>query len=61
MNKDQIKGAAKEVAGKIQRKTGDLLDSPEQEAKGTAREVAGKVQKQVGNAKEALKDGARKT
>ncbi|GCL64903.1 CsbD family protein [Pseudaquabacterium pictum] len=61
MNKDQIRGAAKEVAGKIQRKTGDLLDSPEQEAKGTAREVAGKVQKQVGNAKEALKDGARKT
>jgi len=61
MNKDQIKGAAKEVAGKVQRKTGDLMDSPEQEAKGAAREVAGKVQKQVGHAKEAVKDGMGKT
>lgn len=60
MNKDQIKGAAKEVAGKVQRKAGELVDSPEQQAKGAAREVAGKVQKRVGDVKEDLKDSARK-
>ena len=61
MNKDQIKGAAKEMAGKVQRKAGELVDSPEHEAKGAAKEVAGKVQKSFGNAKEDVKDNLRKT
>ena len=60
MNKDQVKGAAKEVAGKVQRKAGELVGSPEHQAKGAAREVAGKVQGRVGDAKEAVKDAARK-
>ena len=60
MNKDQIKGAAKEMAGKVQRKAGELVDSPEHEAKGATKEVAGKVQRNVGNAKENVKDGLRK-
>lgn len=60
MNKDQIKGAAKEVAGKVQRKVGEMVDSPEHEAKGAAKEVSGKVQKRVGDVKEDLKDSARK-
>ena len=60
MNKDQIKGTVKEVAGKVERKAGELVDSPETEAKGAAREVAGKVQKSVGDAKENVKDALRK-
>ena len=59
MNKDQIKGAAKEVAGKVQRKAGELVDSPEHQAKGAAKELTGKVQKEVGNAKEDVKDSTR--
>jgi uncharacterized protein YjbJ (UPF0337 family) len=58
MNKDQIKGAAKEVAGKVQRTLGDAVDSPTHEAKGLAREAEGKLQKGVGNAREAAKDEA---
>lgn len=58
MNKDQVKGAAKEVAGKVQRKLGDAVDSPSQEVKGMAREAEGKVQKGVGNAREEVKDEA---
>lgn len=58
MNKDQIKGAAKEIAGKAQRKLGDAVDSPTEEAKGMAREVEGKLQKNIGNAREAVKDEA---
>ena len=61
MNKDQIKGTAKDVAGKMQRKAGEFVDSPEQQLKGTAREVAGKAQKRVGDAKENLKDNTPKT
>ena len=58
MNKDQIKGAAKEIAGKAQRKLGDVVDSPTEEAKGMAREVEGKLQKNIGNARETVKDEA---
>jgi uncharacterized protein YjbJ (UPF0337 family) len=57
MNSDQVKGALKEAAGKVQSATGDLIDSPEQEAKGLAKQVEGRTQKNVGDAKEVLKDG----
>ncbi len=60
MNKDQIKGTAKEMAGKVERKAGELVDRPEHQAKGAAKEVAGQVQKHVGDAKEAVKDSQHK-
>ncbi|RZL02150.1 MAG: CsbD family protein [Rubrivivax sp.] len=56
MNKDQVKGAAKDAAGKVQQKAGDLVGSREHEAKGLAKQVEGKTQKAVGDAKEAIKD-----
>ena len=57
MNRDQVKGAVKEVAGKVQSKTGEVIGSTEQQARGMAKQVEGKTQKKVGNAKEFLKDG----
>ena len=60
MNKDQVKGAVNEAAGKVQQKTGQILDSSKQEAKGLATKLEGKAQKKVGNAKEALKDARSK-
>ncbi|MBE0549120.1 MAG: CsbD family protein [Rubrivivax sp.] len=60
MNKDQVKGAVKEAAGKVQQKAGKLLGSTEQEAKGLAKKLEGKVQKKVGDAKEALKEARSK-
>jgi len=56
MNSNQVKGSIKEAAGKVQRKTGELIDSPKQQVQGTTREVAGKVQKQLGNIEENVKD-----
>ncbi len=56
MNTDQVKGALKEAAGKVQTKTGELIDSPEQQAKGLVNQAEGKTQKKVGDAKEVLKD-----
>jgi uncharacterized protein YjbJ (UPF0337 family) len=60
MNKDQVKGSVKEAAGKVQEKTGQIIGSKEQQAKGMAKEVAGKAQKTLGDAKETVKDSARK-
>ena len=60
MNPDQVKGAAKDVAGKVQQKTGELTGSKSQQAKGLLNQAEGKVQKNVGDAKEVLKDGAKK-
>jgi uncharacterized protein YjbJ (UPF0337 family) len=55
MNKDQVKGAVKDAAGKVQRKTGEVIGSPKHEAKGAAKQVEGKAQKTLGNAREAVK------
>jgi len=61
MNKDQVKGAAKEVAGKVQKNTGAAIGSTSQQGKGMAREVAGKAQKNLGDARETVKDAAKDT
>jgi uncharacterized protein YjbJ (UPF0337 family) len=61
MNRDQVKGTAKDVAGKIQRKVGELTGNKSQQAKGAAKQVAGKVQRQAGNIEEALDIAGRKT
>ncbi len=59
MNTDQVKGALKEAAGKVQQKTGEVLNSPEQQVKGAAKQVEGSVQKNYGDAKEDIKDAAK--
>ena len=41
MNKDQVKGKAKDVAGKVQEKAGELTGSEEQQVKGEAKQVEG--------------------
>jgi uncharacterized protein YjbJ (UPF0337 family) len=60
MNKDQIKGTLKDVAGKVQEKTGDIIGSPEQQLKGMQKQVSGKTQKAVGDIKEVVKDASKK-
>jgi uncharacterized protein YjbJ (UPF0337 family) len=56
MNKDQIKGAAKDIGGKIQEEAGKLIGSKEQQLKGLKNQMKGKVQQHIGNLKEAVKD-----
>jgi len=56
MNKDQVKGKAKEIGGKIQEEAGELVGSSKQQAKGIANQVEGKLQKKVGDAREAVED-----
>ena len=53
MNKDQVKGAVKDAAGKVQ-KFGEKTNNPEQESKGAGKQVEGKTQKAVGDVKDAI-------
>ncbi len=61
MNRDQVKGAAKDVTGKIQRKFGELTGNETQQAKGAVKQVEGKVQKGAGNVEQALAKADRKS
>ena len=56
MNKNQVKGTAKELAGKVQEGAGKLVGSKEQQAKGLGKQVVGKAEKTYGNAKQDIKD-----
>jgi len=51
MNRDQAKGHAKQIAGKLREKAGVLAGSRKQQAKGLAKQAEGKLQKGVGDAK----------
>lgn len=60
MNKDQVKGQAKNIAGKVQEAAGKLVDSKSQETKGVKLQAEGQVQKGYGETKEAVKDTVNK-
>ena len=56
MNKDQVKGILKDVAGKVQEKVGKLVGSKEQQVKGLGKQISGNAEKTYGDAKEVVKD-----
>jgi uncharacterized protein YjbJ (UPF0337 family) len=56
MNKDQMKGVAKETEGKIRKNVGEATGNASEQAKGIGQEAMGKVQKNFGDAKEDVKD-----
>ena len=56
MNKDQLKGHMKDLAGRAQRKIGELTGSKAQQAKGIMKQAEGKVQKGVGDVKNIARD-----
>ena len=60
MNKEQVKGTAKDIAGKAQQKVGEAIGSKEQQAKGVSKQVEGKTEKAYGDVKESVKDSTKK-
>jgi hypothetical protein len=42
MNENQIKGTAKDIAGKVQETAGEIVGSNKQQAKGLAKQVEGR-------------------
>ncbi|HLH08949.1 MAG TPA: CsbD family protein [Terriglobales bacterium] len=61
MDKDEIKGKAKDVAGRIQRQAGEWTGDEDTQAKGAAKQVEGKVQNAWGKTKDAVRDAANKS
>ena len=51
---NQVKGAAKEVAGKVRKNIGDMTDNHSEELKGAAKELEGKAQRKVGEAESKI-------
>ena len=60
MNKNQVQGTVKDVAGKVQEEAGKLVGNKEQEAKGLQKQVEGKAEKRLGDVKELVKDAVKK-
>jgi uncharacterized protein YjbJ (UPF0337 family) len=58
MDKDEVKGKAKDVAGRIQRQAGEWTGSEENQAEGAAKQAEGKVQNAWGQIKDAGKKAA---
>lgn len=56
MNKNQIAGTAKDIAGKVQRKIGEATGSADQQVKGGVKQVEGKLQKGAGDAQQAAEN-----
>ena len=53
MNKDQVEGKIKDVAGRVERQAGEWTGSKEAEVRGTAKQAEGKVQQAWGDVKDA--------
>ena len=58
MDKDRVKGKAKDVAGRIQRQAGEWTGSEENQTEGAAKQVEGKIQNAWGQVKDAGKKAA---
>ena len=52
--KNEIKGSAKEMKGKLRGHIGDATDNPSQHLKGTVEEAKGKFQKNFGKTEQKL-------
>ncbi|MBO0903889.1 CsbD family protein [Jiella sonneratiae] len=56
VDKNEVKGAAKEMGGKVKEAAGKAMGDHEMEAKGKVDQVEGKTQKNYGKIKDAVKD-----
>jgi uncharacterized protein YjbJ (UPF0337 family) len=58
MNKDQVKGKVKDIAGRVERQVGEWTGDTDAQVHGTGKQVEGKVQEAWGDVKEAGKKAA---
>ena len=61
VNRNQVKGTAKDVAGKVQETAGQVTGSTSQQVKGVGKQIEGKIQKGIGDIEEAAKDADKRT
>ena len=58
MNKDQVEGKVKDIAGRVERQAGEWTGDTKKQVQGTVKQVEGKVQNAWGNAKDASEKAA---
>ena len=58
MDKDQVKGEVKDIAGRVQRQAGEWTGDHEQQVRGARKQLGGKLQKQWGKLKDASRQAA---
>ena len=56
MNKDRVEGKLKDVAGRIERQTGEWTGDPKKQVEGAAKQVEGKVQNAWGKTEDAARE-----
>ena len=56
MDKDQVKGAVNDAAGRAKRQVGEWTGDTNAQVEGAAQQIKGKAQKVVGNVKDAARD-----
>lgn len=56
MNKEQIEGTAKDLAGKAQEAVGKVLNDKELQVKGLQKQIAGNAEKSLGDVKQTVTD-----
>jgi uncharacterized protein YjbJ (UPF0337 family) len=61
MNKNQVKGSVKDVAGKVQQKVGEAMGNTKQQVNGLANQIEGKLQKGVGDVEQAVDDSVKRS
>jgi uncharacterized protein YjbJ (UPF0337 family) len=60
MDTDRIEGAAKSVAGKVEKAAGDAFNDKNTQAEGAATEAEGMLQNTYGQVKDVARDAAEK-
>lgn len=55
MDKDEIKGKAKDISGRVERQVGEWTGDKGAQAEGAAKQVEGKIQNAWGKAKDAVR------
>jgi uncharacterized protein YjbJ (UPF0337 family) len=56
MNRDQMKGKYKQLAGEIKRKWGQITDDDLTQAQGSMDKLVGKIQERSGDRREAIEE-----
>ena len=59
MDKDRIKGAMDDAAGRVKRQVGEWTGDTNTQVEGAAQQIKGKTEKLVGQVKDAARDANR--
>ena len=60
MDKDRVKGAINDAAGRVKRQVGEWTGNTDAQVEGAAQQIKGKAQKVVGNVKDVARDAVAK-